>query len=935
MYMLGYEIDFGHMEAVNLISSAKYSEKSVGYAWCALMLREGDELIRLIINSIRSDIISKQDNAICLALHSICNVGGKEFAEALAHDVLGLLTANMTRTYVRKKSALTTLRLYRKAPDILPANEWAGKILSLLDEKNIGVLTSISSLVLGILAIETEGWEGAANKAARTLTRLVLNKDYSNDYLYYGIPTPWLQIKLLRMLQYFPPPEEHALKMRVSEVLQRIVTGTDVTKNVNKNNVTHAVLFEAINLVIHLGHTTDLLPQACGLLGRFISIREANIRYLGLETMARLSVALPETMDALKKHQSTILFSLKDQDISIRRRALDLVYSMCDTSTVAETVSELLTYLDTADMNLKEELVLKIAILAERYRVSDEWYVDVVISLIKAAGDYVSEEIWYRGIQIITNEGDALQAYAAKEVWNALKNETFPHKTLVKIAGYILGEFGHTIAETPGSTAAEQLAGLHEHFLQADPPTKALLLNTYAKLSHAYGEIAGDVGEILHTSATSLDPELQQRSVEYLALGSGNLDGIKSQVLEMMPHFTERESIVQKTLSKSEGGQSNQKVAQSENRKQDDDYDEDEEEEEAPSQPAFAMPSAGGGGARPTGGAPPPNLLGDDPEPPSQPSQPADDLLGGLGGLDLGGGNGGAPAPPPSNPQDDLLGLMGGGAPAPPPAPPPGGGDDLLGLMGGGAAPAPPPAAPAPAPGAGPTGALKAFALKNDGVLHEDANVQVGIKMEFQNHQGRIAVFVGNKTPMPFNNLATAFSPQPALQLQPGPLASSCAPRAQQSQVIMIQCGAPYGEPPQVKLSWDGAAPLILPLPLLPTKFMAPLRIDGPGFFAQWKGLDGKEAQVKHTLTSPPSPYPPSTLSLSHTISCSSPSFARSSSSSLRRCLCRRRPSRVSAERPSSLRSSRASTRPRATMSSPARWRSRRSRTARASSASR
>lgn len=27
MYMLGYEVDFGHMEAVNLISSPKYSEK--------------------------------------------------------------------------------------------------------------------------------------------------------------------------------------------------------------------------------------------------------------------------------------------------------------------------------------------------------------------------------------------------------------------------------------------------------------------------------------------------------------------------------------------------------------------------------------------------------------------------------------------------------------------------------------------------------------------------------------------------------------------------------------------------------------------------------------------------------------------------------------------------------------------------------------------
>ena len=72
MYMLGYEVDFGHMEAVNLISSPKYSEKSVGYAWCALMLREGDELLRLIINSIRTDLISKQDNAVCLV--RICRI---------------------------------------------------------------------------------------------------------------------------------------------------------------------------------------------------------------------------------------------------------------------------------------------------------------------------------------------------------------------------------------------------------------------------------------------------------------------------------------------------------------------------------------------------------------------------------------------------------------------------------------------------------------------------------------------------------------------------------------------------------------------------------------------------------------------------------------------------------------------------------------------
>ena len=47
----------------------------------------------------------------------------------------------------------------------------------------------------------------------------------------------------------------------------------------------------------------------------------------------------------------------------------------------------------------------------------------------------VSEEIWYRVVQIITNHGDELQSYAAQKVWKALSEEKIPHKTLVKVAG--------------------------------------------------------------------------------------------------------------------------------------------------------------------------------------------------------------------------------------------------------------------------------------------------------------------------------------------------------------------------------------------------------------------------------------------------------------------------------------------------------------------
>lgn len=60
--------------------------------------------------------------------------------------------------------------------------------------------------------------------------------------------------------------------------------------------------------------------------------------------------------------------------------------------------------------------VLKVAILAEKYATDYSWYVDVILNLIRIAGDYVSEEVWYRVIQIVINRDD-VQGYAAKTVF--------------------------------------------------------------------------------------------------------------------------------------------------------------------------------------------------------------------------------------------------------------------------------------------------------------------------------------------------------------------------------------------------------------------------------------------------------------------------------------------------------------------------------------
>ena len=110
--------------------------------------------------------------------------------------------------------------------------------------------------------------------------------------------------------------------------------------------------------------------------------------------MAKFAVL---NVDAIEEHLNTIFKSLRDNDISIRRRALELLYLMSTPSSSQKIVEELLNYAENgADLQIKDELVLKIAILAEKFADNLYWYVDVVVRLINSSGDYVTDDIWFR-----------------------------------------------------------------------------------------------------------------------------------------------------------------------------------------------------------------------------------------------------------------------------------------------------------------------------------------------------------------------------------------------------------------------------------------------------------------------------------------------------------------------------------------------------------
>jgi AP-2 complex subunit alpha len=67
-------------------------------------------------------------------------------------------------------------------------------MVQLLDERDLGVLTAVMSLLVALVANSPEAYWNCVPKCVRTLERLTRSQDIPQEYTYYGIPSPWLQV---------------------------------------------------------------------------------------------------------------------------------------------------------------------------------------------------------------------------------------------------------------------------------------------------------------------------------------------------------------------------------------------------------------------------------------------------------------------------------------------------------------------------------------------------------------------------------------------------------------------------------------------------------------------------------------------------------------------------------------------------------------------
>ncbi|CAN6990267.1 unnamed protein product [Brassica rapa subsp. trilocularis] len=167
----------------------------------------------------------------------------------------------------------------------------------------------------------------------------------------------------------------------------------------------NAILYECVQTIMSIEENGGLRVLAINILGKFLSNRDNNIRFL---STVLVSEALTVDSKAVQRHRATILECVKDSDASIQRRALELIYLLVNVNNVKPLAKELIEYLEVREQDFKGVLTAKICSIERSKLFAPEkiWYIDQMLKVLSEAGNYVKDDVWHALIVVITNAPD-------------------------------------------------------------------------------------------------------------------------------------------------------------------------------------------------------------------------------------------------------------------------------------------------------------------------------------------------------------------------------------------------------------------------------------------------------------------------------------------------------------------------------------------------
>uniref|UniRef100_A0A8C3ASZ3 AP-1 complex subunit gamma n=1 Tax=Cyclopterus lumpus TaxID=8103 RepID=A0A8C3ASZ3_CYCLU len=480
MHMLGYPAHFGQLECLKLIASQKFTDKRIGYLGAMLLLDERQDVHLLMTNCIKNDLNHSTQYVQGLALCTLGCMGSSEMCRDLAGEVEKLLKTS--NSYLRKKAALCAVHVIRKVPELMEMFLPATK--NLLSEKNHGVLHT-SVVLLTEMCERSPDMLAHFRKLVPQLVRILKNlimSGYSPEHDVSGISDPFLQVRILRLLRILGKSDDDSSEA-MNDILAQVATNTETSKNVG-----NAILYETVLTIMDIKSESGLRVLAINILGRFLLNNDKNIRYVALTSLLK---TVQTDHNAVQRHRSTIVDCLKDLDVSIKRRAMELSFALVNGNNIRGMMKELLYFLDSCDPEFKADCASGVFLAAEKYGTDRQTSLHIT-----PAGSYVRDDSVPNLIQLITNSVE-MHAYTVQRLYKALLDD-ISQQPLVQVASWCTGEYGDLLVS--GQCEEEEPIQVHLEESQSNTTSKHQIIRCLVLI---YG--------------SSIDVELQQRAVEYNA----------------------------------------------------------------------------------------------------------------------------------------------------------------------------------------------------------------------------------------------------------------------------------------------------------------------------------------------------------------------------------------------------------------------------------
>merc|ERR1719446_1835218 len=452
---------------------------------------------------------------------------------------------SQSNPYVRKKASLCAMRIIKKVDEI--EDKFNRAIGPLLEDRNHGVLIAGACLLTTLLENNPEyvqDFRRHVSTLIRTL-RNMLTTGYTNaaEYDIAGITDPFLQSKILRLLRILGKGDAQTSD-EMNDILAQVATNTEGTKNTG-----NAILYECVLTIMSIEAESGLRVLGINILGRFLLSRDNNIRYVALATLQRV---VNVDVQVMQRHRNTIIDCLKDSDISIRKRALDVAYALVNEENIRNMTKELLNYLLVAEIDFKEELCSRICMAVSKYSPSRRWQIDTLIKVMCLGGNYLKDQERENFCRIVAATPE-LHSYTVIKLYFNMK-ETLSQEALVHVGVWCLGEFGdHLVSgravgpdNQPIHVTPSDVLDLLQDVTRRPPNSDkahhvhSLVAAALIKLVTRCPAEFERIRKALRKFECSLHVDLQQRSCEFLELLENEWSSNRAGILDRMP-VSERE----------------------------------------------------------------------------------------------------------------------------------------------------------------------------------------------------------------------------------------------------------------------------------------------------------------------------------------------------------------------------------------------------------